>query len=105
MIKLGKVVKQAVGIVARQVRLAKAVVASNSLDDTNAPGAPSNPNSWSGSAGSGSGNALILEVPSRDTTGNIVYYNGSYTKVYTDEVIFYLNTTTKKLYKRLIANQ
>jgi len=92
--------KEAVGIVARQVRLASAVAASNSLDDTYAP-YPGNPNSWSGQAGNGT--SLILEVPTKDTNGNIVYKNGSHAAVFNDEVIFYLDSSTKKLYKRVIA--
>jgi prepilin-type N-terminal cleavage/methylation domain-containing protein len=94
--------KEAVNIVARQIRQAKSVVASNDLDDNYAPGAPANLNSWSGAAGSGT--SLILQVPSKDTGGNIMWYNGSHTNVYTDDVIFYLDSTTKKLYKRTIAN-
>lgn len=94
--------KEAVGIVARQVRLAKSVVASNDLPDNYAPNAPSDLYSWSGAAGSGT--SLILQVPSRDTSGNIMYYNSSHTNVYTDDVIFYLDGTSKKLYKRIIAN-
>jgi prepilin-type N-terminal cleavage/methylation domain-containing protein len=95
--------KEAVGIVARQIRLAKSVVASNDLPDDNAPGAPSALNSWSGAA-STSGSTLILQVPSRDSSGNIMWYNGAHTNIYTDDVIFYLDTTTKRLYRRTIAN-
>jgi prepilin-type N-terminal cleavage/methylation domain-containing protein len=94
--------KDAVNIVARQVLLARAVEGSNSLADNYAPNAPTDLYSWSGAAGSGT--SLILEVPSRDTGGSIVYYNGSDTAVYTDEVVFYLDATTRKLYKRVIAN-
>ena len=94
--------KDAVNIVARQVLMARGVEASNSLADNHAPNAPTDLYSWSGAAGSGT--SLILLEPSRDTGGNIVYYNGSHTAVYTDEVIFYLDSSSHKLYKRVLAN-
>jgi hypothetical protein len=94
--------KEAVGIVARQIRLAKSVVSSNSLDDAHAPGAPGNLNSWNGAAGTGT--ALILEVPSHTAAGAVIYADGLHAILYTDEVIFYLDSSTKRLYKRVLAN-
>lgn len=94
--------KEAVGIVSRQVRLARSVLANNTVADTNAPGAPSNLFSWSGTAGSGS--SLVLAVPARDGSGDVIYIDGNHTSVYTDNVIFYLDASTKRLYKRTIKN-
>jgi prepilin-type N-terminal cleavage/methylation domain-containing protein len=94
--------KEAVNIVARQVRLAKSVLAQNTLDDANAPSAPSNDYSWSGAAGSGT--SLILAVPSRDGNGDIIWIDGNHTSVVTDNVIFYLDSSSKKLYRRWIVN-
>jgi type II secretory pathway pseudopilin PulG len=94
--------KEAVGIVARQIRLARSVLAANALPDNHAPGAPGNLYSWSGTAGSGT--SLILAIPSRTAGGDIIYIDGMHTQVYTDNVVFYLDASTKRLYRRLIAN-
>lgn len=94
--------KEAVGIVARQVRLAKSVLANNTIADANAPGAPSNQFSWASTAGSG--NPLVLAVPSRASDGSVIWTDGTHSAIYTDNVIFYLNATTKRLYKRTLAN-
>lgn len=94
--------KEAVNIVARQIRAAKSVQATNSLPDAHAPGAPGNLYSWSGAAGNGA--TLILAVPSRTAAGDIIYIDGLHTAVYTDDIIFYLDSSTHKLYRRRIAN-
>ena len=94
--------KEAVNIVARQIRAAKSVQATNSLPDIHAPGAPADLYSWSGTSGNNA--TLILAVPSRDTDGNIIYIDGLHTAVYTDDVIFYLDSSTRKLFRRRIAN-
>jgi prepilin-type N-terminal cleavage/methylation domain-containing protein len=94
--------KEAVGIVARQIKAAKSVEASNSLPDNHAPGAPGNLYSWSGAAGNGA--TLILSVPSRDGNGDLIYIDGLHATVYTDNVIFYLDNSSHKLFRRRIAN-
>jgi prepilin-type N-terminal cleavage/methylation domain-containing protein len=94
--------KEAVGIVARQIRLARSVLANNTLPDDHAPSAPSDLYSWSGAAGTGT--SLILAVPSRAASGDIIYIDGMHTQMYTDNVIFYLDSGSKRLYRRWIAN-
>lgn len=94
--------KQAVESVARRIKSAKSVQAANSQPDANAPGAPGNLYSWSGSAGSGS--ALILAVPARDSSDNLIYSDGLHNNLYTDDIVFYVDTATRRLYRRLIAN-
>jgi prepilin-type N-terminal cleavage/methylation domain-containing protein len=94
--------KEAVGIVARQIRLARSVMVNNTIADTHAPSAPGNLYSWSGAVGSGS--ALVLAVPSRKSDGSVIYIDGNNSSAYTDNVIFYLDSTTKRLYKRTLAN-
>jgi prepilin-type N-terminal cleavage/methylation domain-containing protein len=93
--------KEAVGIVARQIRLARSVLANNTLPDDHAPSAPSDLYSWSGAAGTGT--SLILAVPSRAASGDIIYIDGMHTQMYTDNVIFYLDSGSKRLYRRWIA--
>jgi hypothetical protein len=89
--------KEAVSIVARQIRLARSVQSTNAIEDANAP-----VGGWSGAAGTGK--PLILAVPSHNAaTNDVVYIDGFHQSVYTDEVIFYLDSTTHKLYKRTLA--
>jgi prepilin-type N-terminal cleavage/methylation domain-containing protein len=95
--------KEAVGIVARQVRLARSVLSSNGVPDDNAPGAPGNKFSWSGAA-SASNATLVLAVPSLDSSGNIMFVDPTHTSVYTDNVIFYLDSSSKRLYRRWLVN-
>lgn len=94
--------KEAVNVVARQVRAAKSVEDANDQPDSNAPGAPGNLYSWSGAAGNG-GN-LILSVPSKDASGDIIYIDSLHDSMYTDNVVFYLDSSTHRLYRRYIAN-
>lgn len=94
--------KEAVTVVARQIRLATSVLDENSIDDPHAPGAPGDLTSWSGASGVGS--PLILAVPSRDSNGDIMFQDGMHTKLYTDNVIFYLDSSTGKLMKRTIVH-
>jgi prepilin-type N-terminal cleavage/methylation domain-containing protein len=94
--------KEAVGIVARQIKAARSVQASNSQADAHAPGAPGNLYSWSATAGTGA--TLILAVPSRTASGDLIYIDGLHAQLYTDDVIFYLDATSHKLYRRRIAN-
>jgi prepilin-type N-terminal cleavage/methylation domain-containing protein len=94
--------KEAVGLVTRQVRLAKSVLANNVLADTYAPSAPGNLYSWASTAGSG--NPLVLAVPSHTSDGSVIYTDSTHTSIYTDNVIFYLNSSSKKLYKRTLKN-
>jgi prepilin-type N-terminal cleavage/methylation domain-containing protein len=88
--------KEAVSIVARQIKAAKSVQPNNTLPDPNAPGAPGNLYSWSGAAGNAA--TLILAVPSRDGNNNLIYADTLHNSLYTDDVIFYLDTATKRLY-------
>ncbi len=94
--------KAAVETVARAIRETRSVEANNSLPDSNSPGAPTNLYSWSGSAGPNA--TLILAVPARDTSNNLIYIDGLHNSLYTDDIIFYLDSTTHRLYKRTIAN-
>lgn len=95
--------RQAVETVASSIRSAKSVEAVNSQPDSNSPGAPDNLYSWSSEAGSGT--ALILAVPAKDSNGNMIYIDGSHNSLYTDDVIYYLDPVSKILYRRLVANQ
>jgi prepilin-type N-terminal cleavage/methylation domain-containing protein len=94
--------KAAVESVARVIREARSVEANNAQPDDHAPSAPGNLYSWSGTAGSNA--TLILAIPARDTSGNLIYIDGLHNNLYTDDVIFYLETSTKRLYKRTIKN-
>ncbi len=93
--------KSAVENVARTIRSAKSVEATNSQPDPNPP-IPANPYSWTAVAGNNA--TLILAVPARDTGNNLLYVDGLHSNIYTNDVIFYLDSATNRLYKRTIAN-
>jgi prepilin-type N-terminal cleavage/methylation domain-containing protein len=92
----------AVNTVARVVKSARSVESANSQPDANSPGGSINPYGWSGVAGSNG--TLILAIPARDLSGNLLYIDGLHTNLYTNDVVYYFDSTTKKLYKRTIAN-
>jgi len=93
--------KSAVEIVARTVRSAKSVEANNSQPDPNPP-VTASPYSWAAVAGTNA--TLILAVPARDASNNLLYVDGLHSNIYTNDVIFYLDAATHRLYKRTIAN-
>lgn len=95
--------KIAVDSVANMVKAAKSVEAHNTQPDSHSPGAPSNLYSWSGSSGTNA--TLILAVPSHNSSHNLIYIDGAHTNLYTDNIVYYLEPTTKILYRRFIANQ
>ena len=93
--------KLAVDTVARFIKSAVSVESQNSQPDANAP-VVGNQYSWSGVAGNNA--TLILAVPARDSSNNLIYVDGLHTTLYTDDVIFYLHARDHRLYKRVIAN-
>jgi prepilin-type N-terminal cleavage/methylation domain-containing protein len=94
--------KLAVDTVARTIKSAVTVEAQNTQPDNNGPGAPGNLYGWSGVAGNNS--TLILAVPARTSSGSLIYIDGLHTTVYTNDIIFYLNSSDHRLYKRVLAN-
>lgn len=92
----------AVNSIARVIKSARSVQAQNTQPDPNSPGGAGNHYGWSGVAGTNA--TLILAVPSRDSSGNLLYIDALHTNLYTDDVIYYFDATTKKLFKRTIAN-
>ncbi len=94
--------KQAVLTTSDTIRSARGVEASNSLADQHAPGAPSNLYSWS--AASGDNATLILAVPAHNTSGNILYIDGQHNTPYVNDVIYFIDPTTRILYRRTLAN-
>jgi hypothetical protein len=92
--------KLAVSEIASEINSAVSVEANNAEPDSNSPGAPGNLYSWSYTTSS----TLILAVPSKDANGNVIYVDALHDQIYTDDVVYYLNTTNHKLYRRYIAN-
>jgi prepilin-type N-terminal cleavage/methylation domain-containing protein len=91
--------KLAVETVGREIRFARTVENVNALDDINPPCSASSPYCWSSTQ-----NRLVLAVPSRDTSGNLIYrdtfLHGSY---YTDNHVYYLDAGNV-LWRRTLAN-
>ena len=94
--------QSAVDTVARVIKSARSVEAQNSQPDLYSPGGSGNLYGWSGTAGSNA--TLILAIPARDASNNLLYVDGLHTNLYTNDVIYYFDASTKKLFKRTIAN-
>lgn len=95
--------KLAVETMARVIKSAKSVEAVNSQPDDNSPGGVGNPYGWSAAAGSGA--TLILAIPARDSGNNLIYSDGLHNNLYTNDYVYYLDGSTHRLYRRIIANQ
>lgn len=93
--------KQAVDTMEKDIKLAQKVEASNQWPDDNSPGAPANKYSWVSNTSTPA--TLVLAVPSRDSSGNIIYADGLHTQLQTDDVVYYVDANSI-LYRRLIAN-
>jgi prepilin-type N-terminal cleavage/methylation domain-containing protein len=92
----------AVDTVARVIKSARSVQAQNSQPDLHSPGGSTNLYGWNGTAGTNA--TLILAIPARDASNNLLYVDGLHTNLYTNDVIYYFDSSTKKLFKRTIAN-
>ncbi len=92
----------AVDTVARVIKSARSVEAQNSQPDPYSPGGPTNLYGWNGTAGANA--TLILAIPARDASNNLLYVDGLHTNLYTNDIVYYFDSGTKKLFKRIIAN-
>lgn len=95
--------KQAIEVVAKDVRSARTIETSNSLSDANGPGG--NANGWLSTSGSPS--TLVISVPAQDSAGNLLYVDSNHNTLYTNDIIYYIKnpgTDQAALYRRTIAN-
>src|ERR1035437_2368780 len=84
--------RTAVENMATVVRSAKSVEANNAQPDANSPGAPGNLYSWSASSGSSA--TLIVAIPARNSSGNLIYSDGLHNNLYTNDYVYYLDSST-----------
>lgn len=92
--------KQALESMQKDVRSARTIEAANKWSDANGPGGV--PYGWISTTGSPS--TLVLAVPVTDTSGNLVYTDNTHTSLQTNDVIYFVDSTSKILYRRVIAN-
>lgn len=83
--------KQAIETMERDIKSAKYVEASNSIEDANRP------TGWATSD-----NVLILQVPARDSAGNPIYIDGFHTQIWSNEVVYFVSDNV--LYRRILSN-
>ncbi len=93
--------KQAVDTMEGDIKFAQKVEANNAWPDNNAPSAPGNLYSWASNSSTPS--TLVLAVPARDSSGNVIYADGLHTQLQTDDVVYYVDSKNI-LYRRTIAN-
>ncbi len=92
--------KQALESLARDVRAARTISVTNQWPDTHGPAG--NPYGWTSNTGSPS--TLVLAVPAVDTSGNLMYADASHSALQTNDVIYYIDSAKKLLYRRIVAN-
>lgn len=93
--------KQALTSLERDTKSAQAVLATNQWPDPNGPSG--NQFGWTSTTGSPS--VLVLAVPARTTTNALIYTDANtHAALQTDNVIYYVDSAKKTLYRRVIAN-
>lgn len=92
--------KQALDSMQRDIQSARTIESANQWPDPNGPGG--NQYGWSSSTGSPS--VLVLSVPALDASGNLIYIDAAHSGLQTNDVIYYVSSTTKSLYRRVVAN-
>lgn len=92
--------KQALESLTRDVKSAQSIEATNQWPDTHGPSG--NQYGWSSSTGSPS--TLVLAMPTTDNSGNLQYVDAAHNVLQTSDVIYYVDSTKKTLYRRVIAN-
>lgn len=95
--------KLAVESVAKDVRSAKLVETHNTQSDSHSP--TPTPYGWTSTTGSVPPNSdtLVMAVPSRKSDNSLIYLDGQHNSICTDDVVYYIDSTSKILYRRLIA--
>ncbi|HSX48543.1 MAG TPA: hypothetical protein VLF41_03540 [Candidatus Nanoarchaeia archaeon] len=94
--------RQAVDTLARDIKAAISVESPNHWPDSHSPTSPSNNYGWQSTSGSSA--TLVMAVPSRDTNDGLLYIDSLHNALQTDDVVYYINSANKILYRRVIAN-
>jgi prepilin-type N-terminal cleavage/methylation domain-containing protein len=92
--------KQALETMQKDIRAARTIETTNQWSDPNGPGG--NPTGWTSSTGSPS--TLVLAVPATDASGNLLYIDSAHSSLQTNDVIYYVDSSKKALYRRVVAN-
>lgn len=82
---------RAADVLARQIRKAQAVEATNSITDDNQP------DGWTSGA-----DTLVLAIPALDANDDPIYTDSSHNAVYSNNMIIY--TLSNVIYRRMLAN-
>lgn len=89
--------KQALETVARDARASTHISASNQYPDLNKPAG------WTSTSGSGA--TVVFAVPAKDSVLNLIYADPvGHTALETNDIIYFVDPTTKTLFKRIIRN-
>lgn len=93
--------KQAVDTMEGDIKFATRVTSSNQWPDSNAPTAPGDLHSWASTNTTPA--TVVISVPARDASGNVIYADGLHTQLQTNDVIYYVNAQNI-MYRRVVAN-
>ena len=92
--------KQALESMQKDIRSARTVEETNEWADANGPNG--NQNGWTSTSGSPS--VLVLSVPTTDASGNLQYGDTAHNVLLTNDVIYYVDSSRKTLYRRVLVN-
>lgn len=92
--------KQALETMEKDIKSARTLETTNTWADAHGPGG--NPYGWASSNGSPS--TVVLSVPVTDTGGNLSYTDATHSALQTNDIIYYVDSATKTLYRRVIVN-
>lgn len=94
--------KQAIESMERDIKAARSIDAVNALPDSKSPCSSANQYCWQSTSTSPS--TIVLSVPARDTSQNLMYRDSLHNVIVLNEVVYYIDNSTKTLYRRTIAN-
>jgi prepilin-type N-terminal cleavage/methylation domain-containing protein len=92
--------KQALESLKRDIQSARTIETTNQWPDPNGPGG----NQFGWNSNNGSPSTLVLAVPATNSTGNLIYVDPAHSGIHTNDVIYYVDSSKKLLYRRVIAN-
>lgn len=89
--------KQGLTSVERDTKAARSIESANQWPDANGPSG--NQYGWASNS-----NVLVLAVPAVNSSGDLIYVDSTHNALQTNDVIYYVDSTKKTLYRRVLAN-
>jgi prepilin-type N-terminal cleavage/methylation domain-containing protein len=92
--------KQALESVQRDIKSAQTIETTNQWPDANGPGG----DSYGWHSNNASPSTLVLALPVTDASDTLQYVDSTHAALQTSDVIYYVDSASKSLYRRVVAN-